>query len=497
MNTFNTQHYKDSLHTFPDISYEEFQHITDIDVRRDIVKKNRILMTDTYNRTMEHTRGSEKNHETETYTLSFRKSPNKTYNVVYGVRNMIKDLFSYPITQAEFAFARDFYAAQKNTKGVSYFDTSIREDIIQNHGGMIPLTIKAVADGTVVKVNEPVLSVTGEWYGELAARFEPIFLRLFYTSAVATGAQMIEDILKSKRVVEFGMRSAINHDAHFDAIESCIVWMGLEWTSNDMAAAVYPQTYSAGTTAHRFYASYPTEDEAFELNIQKNEKVALLIDLADSYSGIRKAVALKKKYRHTNKPIAMRLDSGDLADQAIYALKLLHGEWMQDPLMDKIIIADIGSIEKLVEVENKIRDAGFDPEKYIAYGLGGLLVAKEKTRDALSAGYKLTQTGWGPTGKLSNDPGKEPIPGILNIELRDGQRFVVQDTEEIQGERLLTTAYDKGNLYLITDNDVEAITNARNQLQKTLEYVQWPTTESDLTKNIHTKVREQIRANIR
>ena len=73
-----------------------------------------------------------------------------------------------------------------------------------------------------------------------------------------------------------------------------------------MAAAVYPQTISAGTTAHRYYSAYPTEDEAFERNILENDKVALLVDLVDSHSGIRKAIALKKKYRSTNKPIAIR-----------------------------------------------------------------------------------------------------------------------------------------------------------------------------------------------
>ncbi len=494
MNKFNAVDYKEQITTFPQISYSEFELITDIKVRKDIVKRNRILMTDTYNRTMEHTKGEEKSKEIETFTLAFRKSPNNTYNVVHGIRSMIKDVFEAPITQAELDFAKDFYSAQAARWWVNYFNAQVRQDIIDK-GGYIPLEIKAVPDWTAMKIKEPVMAVSGA--SELAARFEPIFLRTFYPSAVATGAHIIEEILGTGRVAEFGMRSWFNNDSHFDAVEACIIGMDLKATSNDMAAAVYPQTHTSWTTAHRFYACYKTEDEAFETNIQNNEKVALLIDLADSYSGIRKAVTLKKKYRHTNKPIAMRLDSGDLADQAIYALTMLAEAWMNDPMLDKVIIADISSVEQLIEIENKIAEAGFDPKKYIVYGLGWLLVAKEKTRDQLSGWYKLTHASRWPTGKLSNDAGKEPIPGKPNVEIRDNKRVVVQEDEEVQGKRLLKPIYHNGSFYFDTDNDLKAIDNARDQLVDTIKYIWYETIESPLTQKIHEEVRNNIMANIR
>ncbi|MEI8252423.1 MAG: hypothetical protein WCG25_01400 [bacterium] len=52
MNTFDTKSYKARLQEFPDISYQEYQQITDLQVRRDIAKKNKIIQTDAYNRTM-------------------------------------------------------------------------------------------------------------------------------------------------------------------------------------------------------------------------------------------------------------------------------------------------------------------------------------------------------------------------------------------------------------------------------------------------------------
>jgi hypothetical protein len=38
--------------SFPEISFDEFQAIDDLELRKEISKKNKILSTDAYNRTM-------------------------------------------------------------------------------------------------------------------------------------------------------------------------------------------------------------------------------------------------------------------------------------------------------------------------------------------------------------------------------------------------------------------------------------------------------------
>ncbi|MEI7563755.1 MAG: hypothetical protein WCJ39_09320 [bacterium] len=50
--TFNTATYKQQLQAFPEITFEEYQEITDLQVRKDIAKRNKIIQTDAYNRTM-------------------------------------------------------------------------------------------------------------------------------------------------------------------------------------------------------------------------------------------------------------------------------------------------------------------------------------------------------------------------------------------------------------------------------------------------------------
>jgi hypothetical protein len=148
-------------------------------------------------------------------------------------------------------------------------------------------------------------------------------------------------------------------------------------------------------------------------------------------------------------------------------------------------------MDDIRRVENAVKEAGFDPKQFIQYGLWWLLVARNKTRDALSAAYKLTDIEAWATGKLSNDIDKEPIPGVLNIEIRDDARYVVQEDEEIQWERLLKTVYEHWAL-LYDDNDIKAIDTARARLLETLQYADLETKESDKTKEIHQAVRERF-----
>ena len=431
----------------------------------------------------------------ETLTLSFRRSPNKIYNVVDGIRSTLKGILGIKITQWELDFAEAYYADQKAKWANGYFNKQMRQEVVDN-GWYIPLHIMAVDDWTVVKVKEPVMSVT--WPGELAAVYEPVFIRAFFKSIVATEAHEIDKIISdgraaefSNRVSEFGKRAAPNEDFHLDAVEANIVGAGLKLTSNDTAALVYPQLRSGWTTAHRYFACYPTENEAFLNAIEQCDKIALLVDLIDSYKWIDKIVALKKKYRNSWKIIWMRLDSWDLADQAVYALKKLQEYWMLDPHLDKIVVADISTMDDIRRVENAVKEAGFDPKQFIQYGLGWLLVARNKTRDALSAAYKLTNTEAWATGKLSNDIDKEPIPGVLNIEIRDDARYVVQEDEEVQWERLLKTVYENGNL-LYDDDDIKAVDTARSRLLETLQFVDLETRESEKTKRIHQAVRARF-----
>jgi len=49
---FNAEAYKERQMSFPEITFEEFEALDDMELRKEIAQKNKILSTDAYNRTM-------------------------------------------------------------------------------------------------------------------------------------------------------------------------------------------------------------------------------------------------------------------------------------------------------------------------------------------------------------------------------------------------------------------------------------------------------------
>lgn len=494
MEKFNLENYKRQLNEFPNISYEDYQQITDEQVRQDIAKKNKILQTDTYNRTMNYIKWDTRSHLIETFTFSMRKAPNWcSYIVVDWIRKMIKNLLWTPITPQELEFAKEFYKDQKEKWWVWYFDEKMWERVIENWWYM-PLYIRAVPDWTLVHPGEPVLTVT--WPSELAAVFEPMIIRPFFKSAIATTWKQYADAIwwSLAPICEQWKRAWASEETHMDWVWSLIVWWWLDKTSNDAAALVY-NLKTSGTTAHRFYASYDSEKEAME-DAAQIDNMIILTDLIDTISWINKALEIKKGKQAKWKNVMLRLDSGKVAELAIYALQKQKELWMTDPRKDKICISDgVSTIEKFNDVCNKVREAWFDPELYLIFWIGWWLVTNNKTRDEMSAAYKLTNTENGPTWKLSNDRWKESIPWVLDIEIRDWKRYLVQENEPKKWERLFKTVYDNWKIFF-DDNDLIEIENAKEQVQKTKQWIDYPTQESDLTNKIHEDVRDTLKAQI-
>lgn len=463
--TFSLDDYRDRLRQFPAITFAEFCRIPDDDVRLDIARKNKVVSTDTYNRTMSHIKGP-RGRLPEAYTLTFRRSANGRWLVANGVRRAVREALGPTVTPGEVDFARDFYAAQAARGGVGFFDEAMWREVVDRHNGRLPVVVRAVADGTVLAPGEPVLSVEGP--GELAAHLEPLLLRCFYETAVTTDAMALGEQVGPGRVVEAGKRAAISEEDHVRALRS-LAAAGVRFTSNDTAALAVPELRSAGTTAHRFFACYDTELEAMEAAIAACDRITLLVDLIEPKAGIEKVIALKKRHRASGKAIFMRLDSGDLADQACHALRRLRDEGMLDPELDRISIADVSRPEDLERIDAAVRGIGVDPQRFVTYVTGQLLVMQDKTRNALSGAYKLTEVDGRLTGKVAAGTGKGAIPGRLNVEIRAAERVTVLDDEPVGGHRLLRPVYDRGTM-LDADDDRDALAATAATLAAS-----WPT----------------------
>ncbi|MBS0626741.1 MAG: DUF5598 domain-containing protein, partial [Verrucomicrobia bacterium] len=236
---------------FPNISYSEFKQLPEL-VRREIMSKNRILQTDTYNRFMNDIKGVDWNKH-EVYVLQLRKSSDK-YLIANGIQTQIEKILTLPITQEELDFAEEFY----KEANVRCFNKQMWQSVIDDHQGYLPINVYAVADGTAVLPGDPVLRVEGP--GELAAHFEADFHRVFYETLVSTTAHKIATLVGANRFIEVGKRSTPTEEMHLLAARATYEGGGIALSSNDAAAACFDAIIDTGTVGHRLVQHYLDEE---------------------------------------------------------------------------------------------------------------------------------------------------------------------------------------------------------------------------------------------
>lgn len=449
---------------FPkDLSVANFYRLP-VTVRRELVSRNKVINTDHYNLVMDHlesqrpvnsrSAANDDHLATKTvadqpgsYTLQLRRSP-QPYTVACGLEDAVERLALLRVTQEELDFAKEWYASIGRS---DLLNTEMWQSIIDNHDGRLPITVKGVPDGTILKAGEPLARVDGP--SELVAHFEHVFHRVFYESMVATKARAIKEILGDpKRFIEVGLRSTVTDVQHMDALYAALVGGGIDFTSSEGGACAN-KIRSGGTIGHRYLETFVSEEKAFRFAIEGSDPrgVTLLIDLVDSMQGLKKAIDLKVEYRDCGKPIGARLDSGtveDLKNQVRYYLTRTNELGLTDPKRDYLVVEGIDSLEELKEIEEMmIREFGQEARARVLYGAGGLLVSDGATRTAASSGFK--QAAY--TNELGDlEPCMKPhrstkgsYPGMPTLVVKDGRRMIAQEDEHLGGvvEQLFRTVY--------------------------------------------------------
>lgn len=447
----------------PHLTYDTFTKLSP-EVRQAILSTNPIIRTDTYNRTMEHLSGNEWK-TPATYVLQMRHA-DRGYLITAGVEDAVRKVSQTTITQEMLDFATDYY---RHVNGVSFFNPSMWQEVIDIHHGKLPFTIDCVPDGTAILPGDPVMRISGP--NELVAHFEPDFHQAFYPTLVATNAHQIAQTIGANRFIEVGLRGAQTDQDHLTALKAAYIGGGITRTSNDQAFGLHPEFHLVGTIGHRKVQEFVDEEKAFRDAIAKLDSVTLLVDLNDAYNGIEIALRLKKEYRDQAKTIWMRLDSGDVGQQTVYALQRQREEGLLDPQKDKIVVEGIEAIEDMARIDQMVQAAGFDPKQFVLYGAGGLLISNHTTRADASTAFKLAQYDGRPTMKFSNSPGKESIPGQPTLVMTGGHRVIAQEGEYPVSASLFIRAYEKGRVYLQSDLPrARAQADASyNQLAQTLQ----------------------------
>jgi nicotinate phosphoribosyltransferase len=256
-----------------------------------------------------------------------------------------------------------------------------------------------------------------------------------FQTLIATKAARICWAAQGAPVVEFGLRRAQGIDGGLGASRAAYIG-GCEGTSNVLAGKLYGIPVR-GTHAHSWVMAFDTEEEAFAgyAAVLPNNCV-FLVDTYDTLAGVEHAIAVGRRLREQgHEMVGIRLDSGDLAHLSIAARRLLD----EAGFPNAKILATNDLDERIIE---SLHAQG---AKIGVWGVGTKL-ATAYDQPALGGVYKLgairNEAGsWEPKVKLSEQPAKTTIPGILQVrrcQLDDGSPIdvIFDETRGIDPRRI-------------------------------------------------------------
>jgi nicotinate phosphoribosyltransferase len=283
-------------------------------------------------------------------------------------------------------------------------------------------SIHAIREGEIAFANEPLMRVTGPF--REALMLESALLHTIGVSTlIATKASRLVHAAAGRTVAEFGFRRA---QAPHLAARSAIIG-GCGSTSFVDAAHRYGLPTS-GTIPHALVELFPTEREAFAAVAATIERYSLLLDTYDVHAATETAieVAQLEAARSGHRLASVRLDSGDLAADAVTVRRMLDDAGLNDV---RILVS--GDLD-----EWKIRDLvatgapidGFGAGTSLSTGNGSIQHQSEGT--ALGGVFKLVWVEGGePPVKIAGE--KSTWPGIKQV-VRIGafEGDVIQLSEE-------------------------------------------------------------------
>ena len=383
------------------------------------------LFTDLYELTMAQAFYRQGMFAPATFSLFIRKYPaNRGYLVSAGLEDVLDYLESLHFSQASLDYLRS--------------TGTFTGDFLEYLKGLrFTGSVRAIPEGRLFFVNEPVLEVTAPIIeAQIAETF--IINQINLQSLLATKAARCVWAAQGRPLADFASRRTHGTDAALK-MARCSYIGGFQSTSNALAAQRYGIPPS-GTMAHSFVSSFPSEKEAFRTYAQTfPDRTILLLDTYDTIEGAWHAVEVAKEMEAKgHRLVAVRLDSGDLDALSHQVRRVLD-----DSGLDYVKILASGGLDEYELEELVQHEAPID-----LFGVG--------TRAGVSSdapysdmAYKLVSYDQRPVTKLS--PDKAYLPGAKQVfRLRDSQgqfsRDVIgrEDDDLPGGEALLRTVMADG-----------------------------------------------------
>ncbi|BCT76654.1 nicotinate phosphoribosyltransferase [Sinomonas cyclohexanicum] len=226
----------------------------------------------------------------------------RRYGVVGGTGRLLEGLTAFRFGDEELGFL-------ERTKVVN------RETLDYLAGYRFSGNVFGYAEGEAYFPNSPILIVEST-FAEACILETYILSVLNHDSAIASAASRMTTAAHGRPCIEMGSRRTQEESAVAAARAAVIA--GFASTSN-LEAGLRFGIPTVGTAAHSFTLLHDTEREAFEAQVASmGASTSLLVDTYDVETAVRTAVEIAG-----DRLGAVRLDSGDLIEQAHWVRKLL------------------------------------------------------------------------------------------------------------------------------------------------------------------------------
>jgi nicotinate phosphoribosyltransferase len=382
---------------------------------------NRALFTDLYELTMLQSYVEEQMADTAVFSLFVRRLPERrNYLLACGLDDVLTYLETLRFDDDDLQYVASLpQFSPRFIEHLRHFRFSG--------------SVHAVAEGTPIFANEPILEIVAP-IGE--AQFIETFVinQIQLQTMLASKAARVVAAARGRRVVDFGLRRIHGIDAGMKAARAFSI-AGVQATSNVAAGQAYGLEV-AGTMAHSYVQSHDDEYEAFRAFVQLYPDTVLLVDTYDTIAGVNKIIRLAREMGPAFRVSGIRLDSGDLVSLAFECRRLLDGAGLT-----AVSIFASGSLN-----EDKVAALVAAQAPIDGFGVGTEMGVSSDA-PSLEIIYKLVE--YAGRGRVKLSPGKAVLPGqkqIFRVE-QDGvadHDVLGCDDETLAGRPLLQCVMKDG-----------------------------------------------------
>lgn len=409
--------------------------------------------------------------------------------VPFGMQLLIKRYLTEKITMADVDAAEKFAEAHFGRK---LFARAAWEKVVSVYGGKLPLIIRSVPEGTVMRSGLPIYSVTvmDEDLFWMSAGFETLIQRaIWYPTTIASRDLVIKRVIKSfyeKTGADMGLLPFSLHDfggrgvssaetAEIGGAAHLVNFMGSDTVEGILTANFYYKdamaAYSVYATEHSIECAWGggTEDAKAYIRHQLSQAPtsSILSIVIDGYDVYREAelicTELRDEIMAARVKVVFRPDSGDMMEvvprilhmqEMAFGVKMTDKGYKQIPHVG-VIQGDGVDHDAIQALLQRVTELGYSADCVI-FGSGGALLQKVN-RDTLSFAQKassiLVDGSWKGIAKDPvTDSGKKSKEGVLTT-VRNRMTGELQPARLDQApipedfEDIMQLVYHMGDLY--------------------------------------------------